>query len=64
MDISHPLVEIATDRARATAAGNAGFVVADAQTHTTVRSSVPWPQHDGQQFALVRADLDVGACAG
>jgi SAM-dependent methyltransferase len=33
VDISHPLVEIATDRARAAAVDNASFVVADAQTH-------------------------------
>jgi SAM-dependent methyltransferase len=34
VDISHPLVGIATDRARAAAADNVQFVVADAQTHT------------------------------
>jgi len=33
VDISHPLVGIATDRARAAAVDNARFVVADAQTH-------------------------------
>jgi SAM-dependent methyltransferase len=33
VDISHPLVGIATDRARAAGVGNASFVVADAQTH-------------------------------
>ena len=33
VDISHPLVGIATDRARAAALDNASFVVADAQTH-------------------------------
>lgn len=33
VDISHPLVRIATDRARAAAVGNVRFVVADAQTH-------------------------------
>jgi SAM-dependent methyltransferase len=33
VDISHPLVGIATDRARAAAVHNVSFVVADAQTH-------------------------------
>lgn len=33
VDISHPLVGIATDRARAAALNKASFVVADAQTH-------------------------------
>ncbi|MGI9646106.1 MAG: class I SAM-dependent methyltransferase [Ilumatobacteraceae bacterium] len=33
VDISHPLVEIAADRAREASADNVEFVVADAQTH-------------------------------
>ncbi|HUW01615.1 MAG TPA: methyltransferase domain-containing protein [Acidimicrobiales bacterium] len=33
VDISHPLVRIATDRAQAAAVDNVEFVVADAQTH-------------------------------
>ena len=33
VDISHPLVEIATDRARASAVDTASFLVADAQTY-------------------------------
>jgi SAM-dependent methyltransferase len=34
LDISHPLVEVATARARAAAAHNVEFLVADAQTHS------------------------------
>ena len=33
VDISHPLIEVARDRARAAGVANAGFVIADAQTH-------------------------------
>jgi len=58
VDISHPLVGIATDRARAAALGNVSFVVADAQTHVL---------GDGEfdviisQFGLMFFDDPVGA---
>jgi len=60
VDISHPLVGIATDRARAAAVDNVSFVVADAQTH---------PFDEGQfdviisQFGLMFFDDPEGAFA-
>jgi SAM-dependent methyltransferase len=60
VDISKPLLEIAADRARTAAVGNAEFVVADAQTHAFAEGAFDLVI---SQFGLMFFDEPVSAFA-